>query len=106
VHHNALAPASSPKDVQKQHFAHELGSTLDRAIRSSEFDRWVLVAPPHFMGLVEDELGPRLKKALVATVGKDMNHLERRELEEALRESVRVPLAPRNGTRESDGRPH
>ena len=34
VHHNALAPASLPKEVQKQHFAHELGKTLDRALRS------------------------------------------------------------------------
>lgn len=97
VHHNALAPASSPKEVQKEHFAHELGSTLDQAVRSSEFEHWVLVAPPHFVGLIESELSPALKKSLLTTVGKDLNHLDQRALEETLRENVRVPLDQQDG---------
>ena len=102
VHHNALAPASLPKEVQKQHFAHELGKTLDRALRSSQLRRWVLVAPPHFAGLIEQELTPGLERSLLTTVGKDMNDLDERELEEALRESLRVPKDARNATREGD----
>ena len=102
VHHNALAPASSPKEVQKQHFARELVKTLDQAMRSSELHRWVLVAPPHFAGMIESELPPGLKKSLLTTVGKDMNHLGEHELAEALRESVRVPLDERDGIREAD----
>jgi len=81
VHHNALAPASSPKDVEKQHFAHELAKTLDEAKRSSRFRDWVLVAPPHFVGLVVRELTPELEKSLLTKVDKDFNHLERARAE-------------------------
>lgn len=102
VHHNALAPASSPKEVQKQHFAHELAETLDQARRSSHLDRWVLVALPHFAGMIERALTPGLKKGLLTTVGKDLNHLDQHQLEEALRESVRVPLGQQDGARKSD----
>ena len=92
VHHNALAPASSPKEVEKEHFAHSLGATLDEAMRSARFRRWVLVAPPHFIGLLKKELTPELTKHLLSTVDKDMNHLSAHDLAERLREAVHIPL--------------
>ena len=91
-HHNALAPASSPKEVEKEHFAHSLGTQLDQAMRSGRFHRWVLVAPPHFAGLVRKELTPELQKHLMATVDKDLSHLQKSELAEKLRDTVRLPL--------------
>ena len=92
VHHNALAPASSPKEVEKEHFAHELGQRLDVALRSARFDRWVLVAAPHFAGLMLKELTPQLKKHLLAMVDKDLGHLDPVALEERLRDVIRVPV--------------
>ncbi len=89
MHHNALAPASSPKEVEKEHFAHSLGKTLDQWGRSGRFRRWVLVAPPHFVGLMKKELTSELTKHLMATVDKDMSHFNVSQLAEALRESVR-----------------
>src|SRR3977135_556507 len=62
VHHNALAPASSPKEVQKGHFGHSLATMPDQAMRSKRFDRWVLVAPPHFLGILKNELTSELQK--------------------------------------------
>jgi protein required for attachment to host cells len=100
VHHNALAPASSPKDVEKARFAHSLGKTLDEAMRSARFHRWVLVAPPHFVGLVKKELTPELEKHLLATVNKDMNHVDVHDLAEALRDTVRIPIDQRDDIRE------
>lgn len=89
VHHNALAPASSPKDVEKGHFVHTLVTMLDRAIRSKRFDRWVLVAPPRVLGMLKNELTPELQKHLMATVDKDLTHLDAPGLAERLRETVR-----------------
>jgi protein required for attachment to host cells len=102
VHHNALAPASSPKDVEKQHFAHELAKTLDEARRSSRFHHWALVAPPHFVGLIERELTPELEKSLLTRVNKDFNHLDARELKDRLGEAVSLPLDPHGSVRSSD----
>jgi protein required for attachment to host cells len=92
VHHNALAPASSPRDVEKEHFAHLLGSRLDVALRSARFDRWVLVAPPHFAGLMLKELTPQLKKHLLATVDKNLGHLDPVALEKRLHHIIQIPL--------------
>ncbi len=104
VHHNALAPASSPKDVEKQHFAHELAKTLDQAQRSSRFHHWVLVAPPHFVGLIERELTPELEKSLLTKVNKDFNHLDAHELKDRLGEAVHLPLDQQSSVRSSDER--
>jgi protein required for attachment to host cells len=106
VHHNALAPASSPKDVEKSRFAHSLAKTLDQALRSARFRRWVLVAPPHFVGLMGSELTPELKKHLVATVGKDVTRLESRDLAEELRTTVRIPVDEQDSIREPVKHPH
>jgi protein required for attachment to host cells len=92
AHRNALAPASSPKEVEKEHFAHTLGKTLDEAMRSERFYRWVLVAPPHFAGLIKNELTSELEKHLMATVDKDMSQLDAHELVERLRDAIRIPV--------------
>jgi protein required for attachment to host cells len=92
VHHNALAPSSSPKDVEKAHFAHALGKTLDQAMRSARFGHWVLVAPSHFVGLVKKELTPELEKHLMTAVDKDFTHLTASELQDRLGDVVRIPL--------------
>jgi len=100
AHHNALAPHSSPRDVEKERFAHSIGKTLDQAMRSGRFHRWVLVAPPHFVGLMEKELTPELKKHLMATVGKEMGHAGTHELEQKLGDTVRIPLDQQESVRE------
>jgi protein required for attachment to host cells len=91
VHHNALAPASSPKEVEKDGFAHTLAKTLDQAMRSARFRKWVLVAPPHFLGLMKEKLTSELEKHLLTTLDKDFNNLGVHELSERLREAIRIP---------------
>jgi protein required for attachment to host cells len=92
VHHNALAPGSSPKDVEKDRFAHSLATTLDRAMRAARFRSWVLVAPPHFLGLMKKELSSELAKSLMTTVDKDLTGLDIHALAERLRGAVRIPV--------------
>lgn len=106
VHHNALAPASSPRDVEKGHFAHSLGDMLDQAMRSARFRRWVLVAPPHFAGVIAKELTPELKKHLLATVEMDLGHLDARELAEKLGHTARIPVDQQDSIREPKKRSH
>jgi protein required for attachment to host cells len=100
VHHNALAPASSPKDVEKDGFAHTLAATLDQALRSARFRKWVLVAPPHFLGLMRKELTSELEKHLMTTVDKDFNDLDVHQLSERLRDAVLVPVSDGESIRE------
>ena len=106
VHHNALAPASSPKEVEKDGFAHTLATTLDRGLRSARFGKWVLVAPPHFLGLMRSELTSELEKHLLTTVDKDFNDLDVPDLSERLRDAVRTPVSDQESIREDRKRPH
>lgn len=100
VHHNALAPASEPKEVEKGHFAHSLVMTLDKALRSNKFGNWVLVAPPHFVGMMKKELTRELEKHLMSTVDKDLTGLEAHALAERLRDVARIPPVDRDAVRE------
>jgi protein required for attachment to host cells len=106
VHHNALAPASSPKEVEKDGFAHTLATTLDQAMRSARFRKWVLVAPPHFLGVMRGELTSELEKHLLTTVNKDFNDLAVRELSDRLRDAVLVPVSDQESIREHRKGPH
>jgi protein required for attachment to host cells len=99
VHHNALAPASSPKEVEKGHFVHTLATMLDQALRSRRFHRWVLVAPPHLVGMLRKELTPELEKHLMATVDKDLTHVDARYLAEKLADTVRIPPSQQDALR-------
>lgn len=94
------------KDVEKGRFAHSLVQALDHAMRASHFRRWVLVAPPHFVGLIKKGLTAELEKHLIATIDKDMVHLPLHTLTENLREAVRIPVEQRDAFRESHRQAH
>jgi protein required for attachment to host cells len=79
---------------------------LDRAMRSARFRKWVLVAPPHFLGLMRKELTSELEKHLMTTVDKDFNDLAVHELSERLRDAVRVPVNEQESIREDRKRQH
>jgi len=91
THHNALAPSSDPRDVEKGRFIHSLATKLDEAMRTRAFHRWVLVAPPHTLGMLKAELTRELEKHLLATIDKDLTHFDAPTLAERLRETIRIP---------------
>jgi protein required for attachment to host cells len=106
AHHNALAPSSSPKETEKAHFGHTLAAMLDQAMRKKSFDRFVLVAPPHFLGMLKNELTPELHKHLLTTVDKDFMHLDVSELTDRLKDVVRIPPDQRTVIRETGKHTH
>lgn len=101
-HGEANSKASEPtgdhhsKDVEKRHFTHSMVTMLDQAMRSKRFDRWVLVAPPHALGMMKNDLTPELTKHLMTTVDKDLTHVDVAGLTERLGETCRIPLDARS----------
>jgi protein required for attachment to host cells len=75
-------------------------------MRSARFRKWVLVAPPHFLGLMREELTSELEKHLLTTVNKDFNDLAVHELSERLRDAVRIPVSDKESIREDRKRPY
>lgn len=57
--HRASQPKTNPKTNEARHFAQELARELNHGRASGQVERFILVAPPAFMGLLNEKLdGP------------------------------------------------
>ncbi len=80
----AMAPPTPPKEVEAEHFAHQLGTVLEDGHGHNAYVRLVLVAPPNFLGLLRKVVSTPVSKRIVADVDKDYTHLPERQLPERL----------------------
>ncbi len=85
---SSLEQHTSPKEAEAERFAHKLSAYLEHAIAERRFDYLVLVAPPHFLGLLKGVLGRQAAKHLRTTVGKDLSMLDAAELRKRLVDDV------------------
>jgi protein required for attachment to host cells len=106
VHHNAMVPKTSPKEVEKEHFVHALVTALDHGLRTNLFDHLVLAAPAHVLGMLKKALTPQLAKHLLATSDKDFEHLDAKELSERLASKARIPIDQADVVRNPEGHAH
>ncbi len=88
----AMEPHTTPKEAEAERFARQLADFLENAQARRQFDYIVLVAPPHFLGLLHATLGRQTTKHLRAMVDKDYVSLAPQELRVRLIEQV-FPLA-------------
>jgi protein required for attachment to host cells len=86
--HTVLEAATSPKQAEMEHFAQQLADVLAAGTAQHSYDSWVLVAPPHFLGLLRERLSTETGKRLAASINKDFTftdaHDARRRLEDAV----------------------
>jgi protein required for attachment to host cells len=81
-----MAPPTPPKEAEAKHFAHELAASLEQAFGRNAYSRLVLVAPPHFLGMLRGCLSASVTKAVVATLDKDLTQINERELPDRVRD--------------------
>jgi protein required for attachment to host cells len=81
---SAMEPRHTPKEAEAERFAQELAGYLEAAIAKRGFDALVLVAPPHFLGVLQDALGDQTAKCVRATVDKDLSMLSAADARERL----------------------
>ena len=70
--HGSLDAATSPKEHETEKFAHLLAQHLKAMHNQQHYDALVLVAPPHFLGLLHKQLPNPLGKLVSQTVDKDL----------------------------------
>jgi protein required for attachment to host cells len=75
-----------PKEMEADHFSRELISVLNHGHNNHEFEQVILVAAPHFYGLINKHLNFHLDK--VVHIPKDYTKLKGQELLEALRKHL------------------
>ena len=61
-----LSEAVPPKEAEAASFARELAVHLKQGLNAHRYGSLVLVAPPHFLGLLKAALDPHVRKALVS----------------------------------------
>lgn len=91
----ALEPRTWPKEVEAEHFGQRLVDYLEAAVAKREYDHLVLVAPPHFLGLLKKKLGQQTAKKLLTSVDKDLSKLPPAEVRDRLMDEVFPPAAAR-----------
>lgn len=84
----AYVPAKTPKEIEADRFALELARELDHGRRSNAYQRLILVASPHFMGLVNHHLDPHVTQLVSASIEKDYTRLDEKELAGHLEDHV------------------
>jgi protein required for attachment to host cells len=77
-------PHRTHKELEAVEFATVLNDYLVDAVQQQKFESLVLVAPPHFLGLLRAELSPALAHKISATVAKELIYMD----ESIIREHV------------------
>jgi protein required for attachment to host cells len=85
---SAMEPHRTPKEAAADRFAHELSAFVQSARNKSEFDRIVLVAPPHFLGVLRELMATHLGPALAKSFDKDLIACDGPEVRERLNEAI------------------
>lgn len=67
----ALSATMPPKEVEAGRFARELADVLREGLSSHRYSALILVAPPHFLGLLKASLDPQVRKCLIAAHAHD-----------------------------------
>ncbi|WP_080682404.1 host attachment protein [Sorangium cellulosum] len=80
------APDTDPKEVEKQKFAQELAEVLEKGLNEHAYDSLVLIAPPHFLGLLRGTVSKQVSNHIETSVDKDLSWLDEPRLTERLRE--------------------
>ena len=82
-------PHTEPKAVEHQRFARELAAEVNAGQMQHAYDRLIVFAPPHFLGLLRPNLNPEVRSNLEISVDKDLTHLPERDLSEVVAQTIR-----------------
>lgn len=82
---SALDPRHDPRDLERQKWAREIADHLDRARGEGQWERIVVAAPPRLLGQLRAELSEATRRALVASIDKDLVKTPAHQLPEVIR---------------------
>ena len=78
----------NPKDLEAERFASHLAEELNKGRSTNAYRRAVLVAAPHFMGLLNMHLDEHTRELVQHSINKDYTTYDARELPERLKACI------------------
>lgn len=76
----SLGADEPPRKEEAERFARRLAALLKTGLDDHAYDALVLVAPPHFLGLLKKHIGHTVARRVDATLDWDLVHLEPEDL--------------------------
>ena len=89
---HALTASETAHEHDAKAFAQELAAKLRDERNAKHFERLVLVAEPHFLGLLRDALDSVTARTVIASVSKDLSRIALSDLASHLPELPQVVL--------------
>lgn len=86
--HGSFVEAAEPKEVEMERFAQQLASVLNEGRNSNKFRRLVLVASPHFHGLLNKHIDNHTANLVWKHLDKDYTKVAERDLMSHLRDHL------------------
>jgi len=83
----AMAPPTSPQQVEIERFSRELAELLQQGYDHDQFIELMLVAPPEFLGLLRAAIPDTVRGCVTDEIGKNLTKERPTELMALLRDS-------------------
>jgi protein required for attachment to host cells len=84
--HPGAEPATDPKEIEAQKFAHELADMLERGLNEHAYERLIIAATPHFLGILRNAVSAQVAKHIETTLDKDLTGLELPEVKKRVQQ--------------------
>ena len=85
---STVQPHTARKEIEAINFASLLADHLGVSSQRKQFASLVLVAPPHFLGLLREALSPATSRLVLASVAKDLVYMNTESIREKLAAAV------------------
>lgn len=86
--HGSFVESTNPKEIEAERFARELVAELDAGRLAGRYDDLVIVANPHFQGLLYKQANEQLHRRVIRAIEKDYTQFKGRQLAEQLKENL------------------
>jgi protein required for attachment to host cells len=87
--HGSFVPETDPKQHEAEVFAIELSKTLYHYCMENKYKHLILVAPPHFVGLLHKHLNKHVAEVISQTIEKDYTKIPLKQLTEYIEEHLK-----------------
>jgi len=75
---------SDPKEQYSIQFAKQVSEYLDKSLHAQAYKRLLIIAAPHFLGLLRKELSRQVAETVTLEVDKDLTKMEATKIRELL----------------------
>jgi len=86
--HGKYESHDDPHETELKHFAKEIATVLERAREEGKYERLIIVAPPHFHGILKQHLSKNVEALVAEHIQKDYASLHTKELNVAIKKIV------------------